>query len=130
MGIGFFLDSAYLRRAEGRRLSEVLREAPSIRVLPANDGSAIIRYFAASIRRAGVSGEACYMSIYLDGIPMYRSGGIGGGGFGEPVDLARDINIASLDGVEVYASASEVPVEYAGQSADCGVILLWTRRGP
>lgn len=129
MGIGFFLDSAYLRRADGRRMSEVLREAPNIRVLPSREGAATIRYFAASVRRSGLHGEACFLSVYLDGVPMYRSGGVGGGGFGEPVDLARDINISSLDGVEVYASAAEVPVEYAGQSADCGVILLWTRRG-
>jgi hypothetical protein len=129
MGIGFFLDSAYLRRADGRRMSEVLREAPNIRVLPSLEGGTIIRYHAASVRRSGVRGEACFLSIYLDGVPMYRSGGVGGGGFGEPVDLSRDINISSLDAVEVYASAAEVPAEYAGQSADCGVILLWTRRG-
>jgi hypothetical protein len=129
MGIGFFLDSAYLRRADGRRMSEVLREAPNIRVLRSLEGGSIIRYHAASVRRSGVRGEACFLSVYLDGVPMYRSGGVGGGGFGEPVDLARDINISSLDAVEVYASASEVPVEYAGQSADCGVVLLWTRRG-
>lgn len=129
MGIGFFLDSAYLRRADGRRMSEVLREVPNIRVLPSLEGASTIRYFAASIRRTGVRGEACFLSIYLDGVPMYRSGGPGSGGFGEPVDLSRDINISSLDAVEVYASASEVPGEYAGHSADCGVILLWTRRG-
>lgn len=129
MGIGFFLDSAYLRRADGRRMSEVLREAPNIRVLPSLEGASTIRYFAASIRRSGVRGEACFLSIYLDGIPMYRSGGVGGGSFGEPVDLSRDINISSLDAVEVYASAAEVPVEYGGHSAECGVILLWTRRG-
>lgn len=130
MGIGFHLDSAYLRRAEGRRMSEVLREAPSIRVMPAlgADG-ATTRYYVASVRRTGLHGEPCYLSVYLDGVPMYRSGGIGGGGFGEPVDFARDINVSSLDAVEVYASAAEVPVEFAGRSADCGVVLLWTRRG-
>jgi hypothetical protein len=128
MGIGFFLDSAYLRRADGRRMSEVLREAPNIRVLPSLEGGATIRYYAASVRRSGVRNEACYLSIYLDGVPMYRSGGVGGAGFGEPVDLSRDINISSLDAVEVYASAAEVPAEYGGHSADCGVILLWTRR--
>ncbi len=129
MGIGFFLDSAYLRRADGRRMSEVLREAPNIRVLPSAEGAATVRYFAASVRRTGMHGEACLLSIYLDGVPMYRSGGVGSGGFGAPIDLSRDINISSLDAVEVYASASEVPVEYSGRAADCGVILLWTRRG-
>lgn len=129
-GIGFHLDSAYLRRAEGRRMSEVLREAPSIRVLPAlGPDGATTRFYVASVRRTGLHGEPCYLSVYLDGVPMYRSGGIGGTGFGEPVDFARDINISNLDAVEVYASAAEVPVEFAGRSADCGVVLLWTRRG-
>lgn len=130
MGNGFFLDSTYLRRADGRRMSEILREAPNIRVLPSLEGASTIRYFAASVRRSGVRGEACFLSVYLDGVPMYRSGGVGGVGFGAPVDLSRDINTSSLDAVEVYASAAEVPAEYAGQAADCGIILLWTRRGP
>lgn len=134
LGIGFHLDSAYLRRAEGRRFSEVLREAPSIRIVPFQEsrGGAIIpitKYFAASVRRTGVGNEPCYLSVYLDGNPLYRSGGIGGGGFGDPPDWARDFQISNFDAVEVYSSPAEVPIEYSGRSADCGVILLWTRRG-
>jgi hypothetical protein len=39
-------------------------------------------------------------------------------------------NLFGLDAVEVYRSAAEVPVEYGGSNAGCGVILLWSRRGP
>lgn len=133
-GIGFHLDSAYLRRAENRRFSEVLREAPSIRIMPFQEsrGGGIVpitKYFAASVRRTGMGGQPCYLSVFLDGQPIYRSGGIGGGGFGDPPDWARDFQVTNFDAVEVYASPAEVPIEFSGRHAECGVILLWTRRG-
>lgn len=131
MGFGFFLDSAQLRRMEARRFSEVLREAPGIRIIPFQDasGAAITEFRAASVRRSGPNNEPCFITVYLDGIAIYRSGGIGGAGFGKPPDFSRDFQIMNFDAVEVYASAAEVPVEYAGRSADCGVILMWTKRG-
>lgn len=134
LGFGFHLDSSYLRRADGRRFSEVLREAPNIRIVPFQERSGggtipITKYYAASIRRTGFANEPCYLSVYLDGNVLYRSGGIGGGGFGDPPDFARDFNVSNFDAVEVYASPAEVPMEYSGRSAECGVILLWTRRG-
>jgi hypothetical protein len=34
-----------------------------------------------------------------------------------------------MEAIEVYRSASEVPIEFGGNSASCGVIVLWTTRG-
>jgi hypothetical protein len=45
------------------------------------------------------------------------------------VDL-REFALTGLDAVEVYRSAAEVPLEYGGANAGCGVILLWSRLTP
>src|ERR1051326_1608709 len=45
-------------------------------------------------------------------------------GFG-PTTPIRDII-----GIEVYTGPTEVPGEYAGRSAGCGVVVIWTRAGP
>ncbi|OLE65019.1 MAG: hypothetical protein AUG74_12720 [Bacteroidetes bacterium 13_1_20CM_4_60_6] len=42
-----------------------------------------------------------------------------------PVTPIRDIV-----GLEVYTGPTEVPGEYAGRYAGCGVIVVWTRSGP
>ena len=42
-----------------------------------------------------------------------------------PVTPIRDI-IA----LELYTGPAEVPGEYAGRNAGCGVVVIWTRSGP
>ncbi|HLB08775.1 MAG TPA: hypothetical protein VK617_04550, partial [Gemmatimonadaceae bacterium] len=60
----------------------------------------------------------CPMQWYLDGSPYDNSdNGID--------QMLRPDDIA---GIEVYKSASEVPVQYQGQNASCGTILVWTKR--
>lgn len=38
--------------------------------------------------------------------------------------------IGDIEGVEVYTGPSDVPGEFAGRNAGCGVIVIWTRAGP
>jgi len=38
--------------------------------------------------------------------------------------------IRDIVGLEVYTGPSDVPGEFAGKSAGCGVIVIWTRAGP
>ncbi len=70
----------------------------------------------------------CVMQIYYNGSPVGR-GGVLGVSEVRPVDL-REFALTGLDAVEVYRSAAEVPQEYGGVSAGCGVILLWSRVNP
>jgi hypothetical protein len=41
-----------------------------------------------------------------------------------------NVPIRDIEGVEVYTGAADVPGEYAGRNAGCGVIVIWTRSGP
>lgn len=45
-------------------------------------------------------------------------------------DFGPTTPIRDIIGLEVYTGPSEVPGEYAGRYAGCGVIVLWTRSGP
>jgi hypothetical protein len=38
--------------------------------------------------------------------------------------------IRDIEGVEVYTGPSDVPGEFAGRNAGCGVIVIWTGAGP
>ncbi len=38
--------------------------------------------------------------------------------------------IRDIEGIEVYTGPSDVPGEFAGRSAGCGVVVIWTRSGP
>lgn len=38
--------------------------------------------------------------------------------------------IRDIEGIEVYLGASDVPGEFAGRNAGCGVIVIWTKSGP
>ena len=38
--------------------------------------------------------------------------------------------IRDIEGIEVYTGPSDVPGEFAGSTAGCGVIVIWTRAGP
>ena len=38
--------------------------------------------------------------------------------------------IRDIEGIEVYTGPSDVPGEFAGRHAGCGVVVVWTRSGP
>lgn len=38
--------------------------------------------------------------------------------------------IRDIQGVEVYTGPSDVPGEFAGVNAGCGVVVIWTKSGP
>ena len=45
-------------------------------------------------------------------------------------DFGPHTPIRDIVGLEVYTGPTEVPGEYAGRYAGCGVIVIWTRSGP
>jgi hypothetical protein len=58
----------------------------------------------------------CRPSVYVDGVQVI--------GYRSIDDLAQPLE---LEGVEVYRSAYQAPVEFTGLRAGCAVILIWTR---
>ncbi|MCL4865927.1 MAG: carboxypeptidase-like regulatory domain-containing protein [Gemmatimonadales bacterium] len=110
MGFGIFLDSTLLRRNEHRELGDLLRGEPGINVTRVRGGGWLIY--------AGRGSQRCLSQLYVDGIKFPK---------GTSTDM---VTVSNLVAVEVYRSAAGVPLEYGGMTAACGVVLLWTRRGP
>lgn len=129
MGFGQFYDSTFLRRMEHRRLMEVIQGTPGLRFVKFSEDPSrpwIYELRLTGIRRESFDGVPCWMSVIFDGSPIYRSGS----SVGRPPDFRRELTAVShIQAIEVYRSASEVPLEYGGSSNDCGLLLLWSRRG-
>jgi hypothetical protein len=125
LGFGKFIDSTELRRSEGRKLMDLLRGVQGIKLTyyvedPARPWE--YEWRLASGRLIGAD-SICWMSVVMDGAPIYRSGSRS-----RPPDFHRDaFQVASLEAVEIYRSPGEVPLEYGGPAEECGLLLLWTR---
>lgn len=111
-GFGRFFDAKDLRRAEGRRLSDLLQSVAGVRVVTRGPRSVLVG-----------SRSNCPMAVWLDGVQL--SGG--------SRRFTQDINefpISQLEGVEVYSGPAGTPAELTGSgSGSCGTVVLWTRRG-
>ena len=68
----------------------------------------------------------CWVSVFFNGAPVYRSDVSRGSG--RPPDLARDFTVSSLESIEYYKGASDTPQQFGGANADCGALVLWSRR--
>lgn len=106
-GLGEFIDAEELQRSEHLRLGDVLRRH---RVEVRTVGP--LRHDKAFNPRYG----NCEMIVYYDGVRM-------------PDPDLRTFDPAAVRAVEVYRGSAEVPMEYGGRGARCGIILIWAKRG-
>lgn len=128
LGFGKFVDSTELRRSANARLSDVLARLGVYIVEFRGEHGLEMR--AASTRRTGHSNSVpCYMGVIYDGLVLYRAVATGGVSGFPPPDFRRDFEVSNVEAIEVYRSAGEVPIEFGGSTASCGVIVLWSKRG-
>ncbi|MDH5235448.1 MAG: TonB family protein [Gemmatimonadota bacterium] len=110
-GQGRFFTQEQIERLGPRRMSDLLRSVPGLRVDQR-------RYGVSSFR---MRGAPLAPLVWLDGTPMGSS----------EVDL-DSFDPRSFAGIEVYSGAATVPVEFAGNrmmSTAGGAVLLWSRQG-
>ncbi len=125
-GEGTFFDTSFLRENEHRGLKDILRRVTGFRLVRFFDGAGYgaatgTRNISLSRRPAPIGApDACYMSVYLDGALMWRSGSTS-----TPPDL-DSFPLHQLAAIEVYRSASEMPAQFNTDAA-CGVLSMWTR---
>ena len=62
----------------------------------------------------------CSPRIWVDGLPQSINTDF-------PLDFIAPFEALAV--VEVYRRATEVPLQYGGTGAGCGVILFWTKTG-
>ncbi|HEX5075372.1 MAG TPA: TonB-dependent receptor plug domain-containing protein [Gemmatimonadaceae bacterium] len=105
---GTFITRDVIEQRKPTRVSDVLSTVPGLIVTPSARG------FGSDVQTT----EGCRPAVYVDGLryPLLR---------GETIDDVVDPT--ALEGIEVYAHAAEVPVEFQGPWSNCGAIVLWTR---
>jgi hypothetical protein len=120
LGIGTFITRAEIARRNTHRFSDVLRSVAGMRIDPADAGGRSRSRVARSIGR-------CQPLLVLDGVVTT----IGGGRSmfrGPDIPLDDVLDPTDIEGLEVYRGSSELPMQYNVGTADCGAILVWTRR--
>jgi TonB family protein len=103
---GHFITRERIERTNSKRLSDLLRQVPSVRISMAR-GLGTMAY---------IRGANCPPLVFVDGSPANAG----------PFDLDL-IDLASVEGIEVYGGFS-APPEFSHARADrCGVIAIWSR---
>jgi hypothetical protein len=144
-GVGQFITREQLAKAEGgvRQTGDVIAQVRGVRVRRASNKiwvasartpkSAKCAFCPDSIDEtsnstlnpadfAAGARPGCYMDVYIDGAMVFDSRHQENGLF--------DVNTVSpehIAGIEVYASAAQVPAKYNRTGGGCGVLLIWTR---
>ena len=116
IGLGRFIDPVELRESEHLRVVDVLRRH-GVTIMPVpSQGKNVFRAYH-PWRRNGAGQLNCPMVTYLDGTLVVID------------DLRTDVDISSLAAIEVYRGGAQLPAQFSGAQAQCGVIVMWTRRG-
>jgi len=109
-GFGHFVTDSMLRKADEKKLSEVIiGHIPGVTVEYRNGAMYL------SSQRVGTFGPSkCYSAIYFDGVAVTDR------------NLAS-YNVSDLGGIEYYQGGSTMPPEFNGTGSACGVLVLWSR---
>lgn len=127
IGGGVFLTPEDIAERNPLRTTDLLATVPGLHL--EESLSTLHRYPIVRGYR-GTGDGLCLPAIYLDGMLLQRGGdrsveGLRSGG--RDVFHVDELHPTGLLGVEVYRSASEVPAQYSGGTAACGVMVFWTR---
>lgn len=106
-GRGHYLTRAQIEQKGANNLTDALRDLRGV-TLDCAGSSCHVRMVRAPSR--------CYPQYIVD----EREDNMFG-----PTVAIRDI-----EAIEVYSGPSDVPGEFAGANAGCGVVVIWTRSGP
>ena len=119
-GRGSFVTREQIDRRKPRRLTDIFREIPGVRVANTSRGDRLIMTGATpAMYRVDPRWEPgdCPVQYYLDGV-SYQPDFAG---------VPNDVRPDEVEGIEVYRRLSEVPVEFRRPGSECGVVLIWLK---
>jgi len=143
---GHFLTPDFIERRQAVRITDLLTALPGVSVVQTGTGS--VGRVAVRLRGSNLSeGGLCRPRVFVDGL-LYARGDSRPkrSDPGRATERSPEEEVQRLDqtlsvddigppsliaAIEVYRSASEVPVQFGGASVEtlCGVIVIWTRMG-
>jgi hypothetical protein len=106
--LGAFLRWDDLKKASYSSVGDALRTVRGVRIQC--DQSAF-ECFAVMSRTPN-----CHPAWYIDGIQVHS--------------FHENTPIRDIYGIEVYRGSGEIPAEFTGSEAGCGVIVMWTKSRP
>jgi hypothetical protein len=113
-GFGHFITPEEIERRNPRYMADLFRNAPGVQIVGGGlTGTGIL------FRNATPRGPTCPPQVYVDGILVNADTAWGG--------LEGVVDISQIAAVELYTRASNVPSQWGGTNAGCGVALIWTR---
>lgn len=118
LGLGAFLLREDIEaRPAAVNLGDMMRAIPGVRVR--RTGGGIAGGYQVQLRQAAnIANQACTPAIWVDGNNL-----------GPDASLFRDIITFDIEAIEVYRGAAQIPAQFGGMEARCGVVVVWTRRG-
>lgn len=125
-GFGRFYRRDFVEKRINRPFANVLDEVPGIRLYRDRSGTEYVIFDRAQAtgafsRLSKGEDDKCLPVFYLDGNRVT---------VGPRGTTASDlVQSSEVEAIEVYGSAAQLPVEFNGSDASCGVIVIWTRRG-
>jgi hypothetical protein len=118
-GFGVYLPPEELDEQHRYRITDLFFRMPGTRVLePAWGSGGRVVYFRSGEKLNGI----CWPMVYLDHHLMSPGGGV-------PAFLDEYVAAPDVAAIEVYRSPAEIPAQFHGANAGCGVVVLWTHRG-
>ncbi|MBA2668917.1 MAG: TonB-dependent receptor [Gemmatimonadetes bacterium] len=133
-GFGSFITREEIESRSPFYLTDVLTMIPGVRLGPSTGRGGRHVYMVRSIQR----GE-CPVQIYLDGFLVNRplsartlsDSTSTSNQYAHNLEFTIDdvVSPSAVEGIEIYRGLSDVPAEFGGHDARCGVIVIWTRRG-
>jgi len=106
-GLGFYITRDEIKAKGYMNMGDALRTVQGVRV-----DCGVVECSVHMVR----STAGCFPTYYVDG-HLARS-------------FAESTPITDVQGIEVYRGAAEMPGEFSGSGAMCGVIAIWTRAAP
>jgi len=111
-GSGLFIDETEIADASPVLVSDLFRSRRGVRVRTGVGPSG-------SIKQQVLFRRGCMPRLYIDGILIRNAGG------GPLIDDL--VSPGDISGIEAFRSPAEVPLQYGGTGAGCGVLLIWTK---
>lgn len=106
--VGHFVTREDLDRMRSARFIDALRQIPGVQMRPMRGGGTTI----------ALRGSRCPPLVFIDGFPADAG----------TLDLDM-LDLASVEGIEVYSGVATVPPEFMGARGThaCGVVAVWSR---
>jgi hypothetical protein len=115
-GFGHFIDPETIdaRRNGARLVTDLVMTVPGVTIAPTLRGGSTIRFTG----MGSLSARCGAPRVFIDGMQVTAE---------ELDDVVQPLDVLAI---ELYRRPAEVPARFGGSEGGCGVIAIWSRRGP